>query len=72
MLHEPPIDELTGCLGEEYNGSKYALCVLAAKRARQLVDAVKSQNNPAILNGQKPLTEAACEIYEGKITVSNS
>lgn len=33
MINEPPIDELTCCLGEEYNGSKYALCVLAAKRA---------------------------------------
>ena len=71
MINEPPIDELTSKLGAEYDGSKYAFCVVVAKRARQLCDIGKTQN-PGILNNQKPLTAAANEVYEGKITVSNS
>ena len=69
MINEPPIDELTSKLGEEYDGSKYAFCVVVAKRARQLSDVAKHQN-PGILNNQKPLTAAANEIHEGKITVT--
>ncbi len=71
MINEPPIDELTSKLGEKYEGSKYAFCVVAAKRAVQLSDIAKNQN-PAVLNGQKPLTAAAFEVYEGKITVTNN
>ena len=70
MINNPPIDELTSKLGEKYEGSKYALCVVAAKRARQLVDISKNQNNPQILT-DKPLTAAAHEIVEDKISVVN-
>ena len=70
MINEPPIDELTSKIGEEYNGSKYAFCVVVAKRAKQLSDIAKNQNS-GILNNQKPLTAAANEIHEGKITVTN-
>ena len=38
MINEPAIDALIENLGEKYNGSKYVLCVVAAKRARQLID----------------------------------
>ena len=34
MINQPPIDELA-----ERIGSKYGLCVIASKRARQLIDA---------------------------------
>ncbi|MBR6737663.1 MAG: DNA-directed RNA polymerase subunit omega [Clostridia bacterium] len=71
MINEPPVDLLTDKLGEKYNGSKYALCVVAAKRARQLVDVAKNQNNPAILDSKKPLTAAAYEIVDGKVSVVN-
>ena len=70
MINEPPIDELTSKLGEEYEGSKYAFCVVVSKRARQLSDIAKNQN-PNVLNNQKPLTAAANEVYEGKISVTN-
>ena len=70
MINEPPIDELTGCLGEEYNGSKYALCVVASKRARQLIDHAHNQGLTELPNKEKPLSEAAEEIYEDKVTVS--
>lgn len=64
MIHEPSIDVLA-----EKIGSKYALCVVAAKRARQILDSYKNQNKelPA---GEKPLTVAATEIFEGKVTAT--
>ena len=70
MINEPPIDVLTDNLGEKYEGSKYALCVVTAKRARQLVDISKNQNNPQLLS-EKPLTAAAYEVLEDKIIVVN-
>ncbi len=71
MINEPAIDELTSKLGDKYMGSKYALCVVASKRARQLIDVCKTQNSTAILNNSKPLTAAAHEINEDKVTVTN-
>ena len=70
MINEPPIDVLTDNLGDKYKGSKYVLCVIAAKRARQLIDVSKSQNS-AVLEDKKPLTAAAYEIYNGKVTAVN-
>lgn len=70
MINQPPIDELISKLGEKYEGSKYALCVVSAKRARQLVDISKNQNNPQPMT-EKPLTAAAYEIMEDKISVVN-
>lgn len=64
MIHEPPIDELT-----EKIGSKYALCVVASKRARQILDHNLSQP-PQDAPTEKPLTTAACEIYSGKVTAT--
>ena len=72
MINEPSTDELIKNLGEKYDGSKYVLCVVASKRARQLIDISKSQNSTAVLNNQKPLTAAACEILDNKIMVVNN
>lgn len=71
MINEPAIDTLTSKLGEKYEGSKYVLCVVASKRARQLIDISKSQGSDAVFNNQKPLTAAAIEIEENKISVIN-
>ena len=71
MINEPAIDVLIENLGEKYNGSKYVLCVVAAKRARQLIDIAKLQGNNAVLDNKKPLTAAAIEICNGKITTVN-
>ena len=38
MIQEPPIDILA-----EKVGSKYALCVVASKRARQLLEQAQNQ-----------------------------
>lgn len=64
MLLEPPIEKLS-----EKVGSKYKLCVLASKRALDL----QKRN---IAEGAEPeqteLTEAANEIWEGKIVAEES
>ena len=58
MIHEPSIDILA-----EKVGSKYALCVVASKRARQILDAYKNQNKeiPAD-NKPRPDAERTKEI----------
>ncbi len=65
MINNPPIDELA-----EKVGSKYALCVIASKRARQLIDHAHNQGLTDLPGKVKPLSEAAIEIQEGKVTVS--
>ena len=65
MLHEPPIDELA-----EKIGSKYSLCVVASKRARQLIDNAQNRGLTDVPGGEKPLTMAAKEIYDGKIVAT--
>lgn len=64
MIHEPSIDELAKKMG-----SKYALCIVAAKRARQILDAEKNQSKDFPPN-EKALTIAAQEIYEGRVTAT--
>lgn len=61
MIHEPSIDELA-----EKVGSKYALCIVASKRARQILAASKNKSREYPEN-EKPLTLAASEIFEGKV-----
>ncbi len=64
MIHEPPIDQLAQKLG-----SKYALCIVASKRARQILDHANNQVVKEVLT-EKPLTLAAREIQEGKISAT--
>lgn len=61
MIHEPSIDVLA-----EKVGSKYALCIVASKRARQIISAMKNKTGEFPEN-EKPLTIAAGEIYDGKV-----
>ena len=53
---------------EKINNSRYAICVMASKRARKLIDGatplVKSK-------GKNPVTIAIEEIMEGKVTKAN-
>jgi DNA-directed RNA polymerase, omega subunit len=66
MIHKPPIDDLA-----EKVGSKYALCVLASKRARQIMESAQNQGMTELPNGEKPLSVAAQEIYDGKLIASD-
>ena len=65
MINNPPIDDLA-----QKVGSKYALCVIASKRARQLIDNAHNQGLNDLPGKVKPLSEAALEIQDGKVTVS--
>ena len=62
MIHKPPIDDLAKTIG-----SKYALCVVASKRARQLLEQAQNQGLTELPDNQKPLSVAAQEIYDGKL-----
>lgn len=59
---DPSIDDLW-----EKVGSKYALCIMASKRARQLVD-----HAPALVesDSNKPVSIALKEIGEGLVTIA--
>ncbi len=66
MIHKPPIDELASKIG-----SKYALCVIASKRARQLMEQAQNQGLSELPGNEKPLSIAAQEIYDGKLIATN-
>ena len=66
MLFEPPIDELAKTIG-----SKYELCVVASKRARQLMEQAQNQGYTELPSKEKPLSVAAQEIYDGKLIATN-
>lgn len=62
MIHKPPIDDLAAKIG-----SKYALCVVASKRARQIMEQAQNQGLTELPDNEKPLSIAAQEIYDGKL-----
>lgn len=63
MIQEPAVDKLV-----EKIGSRYGLCVVASKRARQLIDQAQNQGLSDVPGNEKALTLAAKEIEVGKIT----
>lgn len=65
MIQEPPIDILA-----EKIGSKYALCVIASKRARQILEQAQNQGMTELPGNKKSLSVAAQEIYDGKLVAS--
>ena len=65
MINQPPIDELAKKIG-----SKYALCTVCAKRARQIIEHSQNLGQPETEGSVKPLTQAATEVYEGKLTAT--
>ena len=66
MIHKPPIDELASKIG-----SKYSLCVVASKRARQIMEQAQNQGITELPGNEKPLSVAAQEIYDGKLIATN-
>lgn len=66
MIHKPPIDDLAKKVG-----SKYELCVVASKRARQLMEQAENQGLTELPGNEKPLSVAAQEIMDGKLISTN-
>ncbi len=67
MINSPSVDVLIRKLGtDDQPVSRYALCVVASKRARQIIEASQA-NPPAGPEIIKELAVAAKEIADGKI-----
>ena len=63
MINQPSVDELTKKIG-----SRYGLCTVCAKRARQIIDQAQSQGLTEVPGKEKPLTLAANEILSGRVS----
>ena len=71
MINEPAVDVLIRKLGtEEDPVSRYALCVVASKRARQIIDQEQSQGIHELPGGVKEIALACQEIASGKMTMT--
>lgn len=64
MMIEPPIDELAKRMG----GNKYKLCIVMAKRAKELEKRIPAELEKS---DKKAISIAADEIYEGKIAADS-
>ena len=70
MINEPVVDRLVEKLGTPENpASRYALCVVVAKRARQIIDQEQRQGIPELPGGVKEIALACQEIASGKNVV---
>ena len=71
MVNDPAVDVLIRKLGTEGEPiSRYALCVVAAKRARQILEA---DRNLGLHDGSarpKELSTACVDIAEGKVVIA--
>lgn len=70
MVNEPAVDVLIRKLGtEEEPISRYALCAVASKRARQILEAEKNLGVPGE-SKEKELLTACKDIAEGKVVIA--
>ena len=72
MINEPVVDRLVEKLGTpEEPVSRYALCVVVAKRARQIIDQEQNQGIHE-LPGNPPESALACqELMSAQLTMVN-
>jgi len=71
MINEPSVDEMIRKLGTEEDPiSRYALCTIAAKRARQIIETEKNAGVVDSMGKDKELLAACKDIAEGKVVVA--
>ena len=71
MINEPVVERLVEKLGTpEHPASRYALCVVVAKRARQIIDQEQSQGIHELPGGVKEIALACQEIVSGKLAMT--
>ena len=71
MINEPSVDEMIRKLGSEEDPiSRYALCTIAAKRARQIIETGKNLGVHDSTGKDKELLSACKDIAEGKVVVA--
>lgn len=69
MINEPSVDALIRKLGtEDAPVSRYELCVVVAKRTRQIIEQVQNLGAVETLGKQKEIVLACQEILNGKVT----
>lgn len=68
MINEPVVDKLVEKLGSpEHPASRYALCVVVAKRARQIIDQEQNQGIRELPGNVKEIALACQEIENGTL-----
>ena len=71
MINEPSVDSLVRKLGtEEEPVSRYELCVLIAKRTRQIIEQMQSTGATELPGKQKEIVLACQEVMNGKVKMS--
>ena len=71
MINEPSVDEMIRKLGtEEEPISRYALCTVAAKRARQIIESEKNAGAVDSTGKDKELLIACKDIANGKVVLA--
>ncbi len=67
MINEPSVDALVRKLGtEEEPVSRYELCVVIAKRTRQIIEQMQSTGATELPGKQKEIVLACQEVMNGK------
>ena len=71
MINEPSVDVMIRKLGtEEEPISRYALCTVAAKRARQIIESEKNAGVVDSKGKDKELLTACKDIAGGKVVIA--
>ena len=68
MINEPSVDALVKKLGTEQEPvSRYELCVVVAKRTRQIIEQMQSTGTSELPGKQKEIVLACNEVMSGKV-----
>ena len=71
MINEPAVDVMIRKLGtEEEPISRYALCTIAAKRARQIIETERNAGVTDSMGKDKELLSACKDIAEGRVVIA--
>ena len=71
MINEPSVDVMIRKLGTEEDPiSRYALCTIAAKRARQIIETEKNLGVRSSAGKDKEWLTACKDIADGKVIVA--
>ena len=70
MINEPSVDEMIRKLGSEEDPiSRYALCTIASKRARQILETERNLGHESA-GRDKELLAACKDIANGKVVIA--
>ena len=71
MINEPSVDVMIRKLGTEEDPiSRYALCTIASKRARQIIETERNAGITDSMGKDKELLSACKDIADGKVVVA--